>query len=381
MFSFSLKLEDIANAVGGKFDENEKRRDIVINSFATSPEKSTENDIAFVYSPKYLKGIDKLKAKAVILPTEAKKNIPVDSISIPIIWVERPKLVLKKILIFIQRPKYKPPIGIDKTAVVDPSCKIGENVSIGANVFIGPNTKIDSGTIVSPNVFIGGNVSIGKNCLFYPNCSILDYSQIGNNVIIHAGTVIGSDGYSYVTEEESNLEKAKKGDTNFNFGRQIQHKVPTAGFVIIEDDVEIGANSCVDGGTVGPTIIGTGTKIDNLVQVAHNCKIGKDCLLVGQVGFAGSVTVGDRVVAGGQVGFADNIEIGHDVICLAKSGIHSKISPMNVYMGTPAVPYKDFIKNEMFMKRLPRKQSKLEEQIKLLEEKIKLLEEKLKVNA
>ena len=197
-------------------------------------------------------------------------------------------------------------------------------------------------------------------------------------MIIHSGTVIGSDGYSYVTEEESNFEKAKRGDLNFNLGRQVQHKIPSAGGVVIEDDVEIGANSCVDSGTIGPTIIGAGTKIDNLVQIAHNCKIGKDCLIVGQVGFAGSVVTGDRIVAGGQVGFADNINVGNDVIFTAKSGIHGNIPSNSIYVGMPAVPYQEHFKNEKAMRRLPRKFEKMEEQVKTLEEKINELESKLK---
>ena len=182
-----------------------------------------------------------------------------------------------------------------------------------------------------------------------------------------------------MTEEESNLEKAKRGDLNFNLGRQIQHKVLSIGDVIIEDDVEIGANTCVDRGTIGSTVIGAGTKIDNLVQIAHNCKIGKDCLIVGQVGFAGSVNMGDRVIVGGQVGFADNINIGSDVIFVARSGVHGNIPSNSVYMGTPALPYQENIKNEKMIRRLPRKQEKLEEQVKLLEEKIKQLEERLRV--
>lgn len=350
-------LKEIANVIGGEVQKGQDTKDqLVIDSLAVSPKTSCEDDLLIIFDQKYLKDLTSIKAKAMILPSLVKDKVT--SFSIPIIWVERPRLVLKKLLeLFSNRPLVLP--GIHKTAVIEPSSKISKSTFIGANVYI------------------GSNVVIGDNCILYANCTILDNVTIGKNVIVHSGAVVGSDGYSYVTEEESNLEKAKKGNFNFNLGRQIQHKILSIGGVVIEDDVEIGANSCIDAGTIGPTVIGSGTKIDNLVQIAHNCKIGKDCLIVGQVGFAGSVNVGDRVVAGGQTGFADNINIGDDVIFAARAAVHGDIPSNSVYMGMPAVPYQDYLKNEKMMRRLPRKQEKLEEQIKTLENKIKELEEKL----
>ena len=368
----SKTLNEIRGVIGGEIQGN---KDLIIESLAISPESSTKDDLVVVFDEKYLKNLNTIKAKAMILSSSLKGKI--QSLDLSLIWVDRPRIVLKKILELFCKPRLSPPPGVHVTAVIDPSCKIAKNCRIGANVFIGPNTIIGENTIINPNSYIGSNVLIGSNCLVHANCTILDFSCIGNNVILHSGCVIGSDGYSYVTEEESNLEKAKNGNCNFNLDRQIQHKIPTIGNVVIEEDVEIGANTCVDVGTIGPTIIGAGTKIDNLVQVAHNCKIGKDCLIVGQVGFAGSVNMGDRVVVGGQVGFADNIKIGSDVIFLAKAGVHGTIPSNSVYMGMPAVPYEDYFKNERAMKRLPRKQEKLEEQLKMLEAKIKELEDKL----
>ncbi len=367
-----VTLEEIANVVGG---EVQGSKTLVIDSLAVSPQSSSESDLVLVFEQKYLKDLSQIKGKALIIPSVLKAKIP--SIHLPIVWVTRPRLVLKKLLELFSRSRLLPNKGIHKTAIIDSSTKVLDGVCIGANVFIGPNCVIGKNTVINPNVYIGSNVVLGDSCLIYPNCTILDYSQVGNNVILHPGVVIGSDGYSYVTEEESNLEKAKKGNFDFNLERQIQHKIISGGYVKIEDDVEIGANTCVDSGTIGPTVIGVGTKVDNLVQIAHNCKIGKDCLIVGQVGFAGSVVVGDRVVVGGQVGFADNINIGNDVIFAARSGVHGKISSNTVYMGMPAVPYKDYFKNEKDMKRLPRRYEKLEEQVKQLESKIKELEEKL----
>lgn len=373
----SKSLTEIAKVVDGnvQYPESVDKKDIIIDSLAVSPESSTPNDLVFVYDQKYFKALPEIKAKVLILPLQVKDKIP--KINIPVIWVERPRLVLKKLLESFGKNKYCSPKEIHKSAVIDSTSKLSKNCSVGPYAFIGPGCSIGENAVISANVYIGTNVEIGTNCMIYPNCTILDGCKIGNNVILHPGAVIGSDGYSYVTEEESNLEKAKKGNFNFNLGRQIQHKVPCVGNVILEDDVEIGANTCIDSGTIGSTIIGAGTKVDNQVQIAHNCKIGKDCLIVGQVGFAGSVNMGDRVIVGGQVGFADNINIGSDVIFLAKSGVHGHIPSNSIYFGIPATPYMEYIRNEKTMKRLPRKYEKLEEQIKQLENKIKELENKL----
>ena len=368
------KLSEIAKTVDGEVG-NPAHLDLQIASLAVSPEFSTFEDLVLLFDQKNIKNIANIKAKAFIIPHLLKDKIP--ALKTPIMWVKRPRIVMKKLLELFGQKRFSPQIGIHTSSVIDATSKVGKDCSIGANVFIGPGCNIGDNTVIHSNVYIGASVAIGRNCILYPNVSVLDFSQIGSNVILHSGTVIGSDGYSYVTEEESNLEKAKKGDFNFNQGRQIQHKIPSIGNVIIEEDVEIGANSCVDRGTIGSTIIGAGTKIDNLVQIAHNCKIGKDCLIVGQVGFAGSVKVGDRVVAGGQVGFADNITVGNDVIFLAKAGVHGTIPSNSVYMGMPAVPYQEHFKNEKVMRRLPRKQEKLEDQVKILETKVKELEIKL----
>ena len=375
----SKSIIEIADAVGGELC-GIVSSDFVIDSLAISPKLSTEKDLVLVFDPSFIKVLLEkkvtLRAKVVILPSIFKGKVEPE---IPVIWVERPRLVLKKLLDLFNKYKYFAPCGIHQTALVDKSASVHPTSSVGANVFIGPDTKIGENTKINPNVYIGANVIIGNNCTINANCTILDNSIIGSNVILHSGVVIGSDGYSYVTEEESNLEKAKKGDFTFNFGRQIQLKITSIGNVIIEDDVEIGSNTCVDSGTIGSTIIGAGTKIDNLVQVAHNCCIGKDCLIVGQVGFAGSVHMGDRVVIGGQAGFADNIKVGSDVIFGAQCGVHGNIPANSVYFGTPAVPFKDYLKNEKDMRRLPRKYEKLEEQIKGLENKIKELESKMSV--
>ena len=371
-------LKQIAEIIGGVLSETAlKNENLLIDSIAISPGTSSVEDLVFVYDKKYFKTIESIKAKAFILPFEIKDKLP-GVLSVPVIWAQRPRLVMKKLLEAFGRTRHVPKAGVHLSAVIDSSSKIAKSAAIDANVYVGSDSSVGENTKIYPNVFIGSNVFIGNSCIIYPNCSLMDNVKIGNNVIIHSSTVVGADGYSYVTEEESNLEKAKRGNFSFNLSRQIQHKIPSVGGVIIEDDVEIGANTCVDSGTIGPTVIGAGTKIDNLVQIAHNCKIGKDCLIVGQVGFAGSVVTGDRIVAGGQAGFADNINIGNDTVFVARSGIHVNIPSNSVYMGTPAVPYLEYFKNEKAQKRLHKKFEKMEEQIKILEKKVNELESKQK---
>lgn len=378
MFDFSLKLSDIVQVVGGELSDKDSGS-IIIKSFATSPETSTDEDIVFVYAQKYLNKISSIKAKAMILPVEVKGKV--DGLNVPVIFVERPKLVLKKVLGLLEKPKYRPEIGVHSTAQVDSTAKLGKNCAVGANVFIGPNTIIGDNATIYPNTYIGSNLKIGNKFTAYSNCSLLDYSVIGNNVVVFSGAVIGADGFSYITEEEGNIEKARKGDTNFNTGRLIQHKVPTIGNVVIEDDVEVGANTTIDVATFGSTIVKEGTKVDNLVMVAHNAQIGKDCLIVAQTAVAGSVKIGDRVIVGGQAALSDNLEIGDDCIIAGRAGVHSNVPPANVYIGTPAHPYKEFINRQMNEKRIPRKTAKLEDKVKKLEEKIEQLEEKLGVKA
>jgi UDP-3-O-[3-hydroxymyristoyl] glucosamine N-acyltransferase len=183
--------------------------------------------------------------------------------------------------------------------------------------------------------------------------NIGDFVKIGNRVIIHHGASIGADGFSFVTETPSTIEAAKEqGNVQGDFSSQRIYKIPSVGSVEIGDDVEIGANSTIDRGTVENTVIGRGTKIDNLVMIAHNCKIGENCMIISQVGIAGSCNIGDRVVLAGQVGMADHIDIGEDSIVMAKSGVSKSLPKKSIVIGSPAVPRKEFIKQLKYMKEI-----------------------------
>ncbi len=345
---------------------------IELKGFNPSPEKANSNEICFVFSKKYIELLNtgELKAGAYIVPLDAKITVNVARIA-----VKNPKLVIKKLLELFAPKRYSPE-GIHPSAVIDPSAKLGEDVKIGANVFIGPESEIGDNTQIQANVSIGAKVKIGKNCILKYNCVIEDECIIGNKVIIHPGTVIGSDGFSYVTEEETIIDKLKKSPTSVFNAEELSKdintkpnpylKVISAGNVVIEDNVEIGANTCIDRGTLGATFIGENTKIDNLVQIAHNCQIGKDCLLIGQCGIAGSVKIGNRTVIAGQAGCRDNITIGSDCLLMAASHVHKDIAAFSILGGTPAVSPKEYLEKEKAPKKALREINKLKKAIEEL---------------
>ncbi|AEI15578.1 UDP-3-O-(3-hydroxymyristoyl) glucosamine N-acyltransferase [Flexistipes sinusarabici DSM 4947] len=217
---------------------------------------------------------------------------------------------------------------VEKDAVIAGDACIGNNVSIGASSKIGRCCKIKSGAV------IGNNVSVGDNCTIYPNVTIYDNCIIGNNVIIHAGTVVGSDGFGFVNTKQGHL------------------KIKHIGRVVIEDNVEIGSNCSVDKGTLSSTVIGEGTKIDNLVQVGHNVKIGKHCIIVAQTAIGGSSKIGDFVVLGGQVGISDHVYVADGVMIGSKSGVSSDIDKKGIYSGAPVVDHKLWRRNVTAFKDL-----------------------------
>ncbi|MFC1479913.1 UDP-3-O-(3-hydroxymyristoyl)glucosamine N-acyltransferase [Candidatus Omnitrophota bacterium] len=206
---------------------------------------------------------------------------------------------------------------IHPSAIIAESAALGNNVSVGPGAVIGENTQIGDDASIGANCVIGKKVSMGQRTCLYPNVTVYDYTVIGNKVIIHSGAVIGSDGFGYVPKDGK------------------VYKVPQMGNVLIEDDVEIGANACIDRGTFAKTVIGRGTKIDNQVQIAHNIRIGNNVLIAAQTGIAGSATVGDNTMMGGQVGVADHVNIGKDVKIGAKTGVHGHIKDNRVIFGYP----------------------------------------------
>ena len=334
-------LDEISQIVGGILTKVEN----VKISRLGPPLLADENTLALALNEDEIENLSKTKAKAALVP------IGVTSELISTIEAERPRLAMMKLLhLFYMPPETTP--GIHPSATVHPAAKLGENVSIGPNVVVSRNASIGKNTKILANTYIGRSVQIGENCLFHPGCNIGDNVIIGNKVILQHGVSIGADGFGFVTENPNNVENARQeGNVKEDNTDQKIYKIPSIGSVVIGDDVEIGANTCIDKGTIENTVIGEQTKIDNLVQIGHNCKIGKGCMIVSQVGIAGSCKIGDRVVIAGQVGMADHIEIGSDSIVMAKAGITRSFPEKTILIGAPAMPRKDFIKQMKTMKK------------------------------
>ena len=351
-------LEEISQIVGGILTKLEE----VKISRLGPPLLADENTLALALNEDEIENLSKTKAKAALVP------IGVTSELISTIEAERPRLAMMKLLHLF----YMPPdstLGVHPSATIHPTAKLGENVSIGPNVVISRNVSVGKNTKILANTYIGRSVQIGENCLFHPGCNIGDNAIIGNRVILQHGVSIAADGFSFVTENPNNVENARQEGTvkQDNTDQKI-FKIPSVGSVVIEDDVEIGANTCIDKGTIENTVIGEQTKIDNLVQIGHNCKIGKGCMIVSQVGIAGSCKIGDRVVIAGQVGMADHIEIGSDSIIMAKAGITRSFPEKSILIGAPAMPRKDFIKQMKIMKKAEDMVNKFKEYEHLLKD-------------
>ncbi len=339
----TYRLKEITEIVGGILNQLES--DVEINRISP-PALADENTLALALSEEEIENLSTSKAKAALVP------LGVTSELISTIEVERPRLAMMKLLHLFSVPSDFT-IGIHPSAVIHPAAKIGENVAIGANVVIGRDTVIGNNTKILANTYIGKGVKIGENCLFHAGCNIGDFVKIGNRVILQFNASIGADGFSFVTESASNIEQAKaEGVIKEANTEQKVYKIPSIGSVELEDDVEIGANSCVDRGTIVNTIVGAQTKVDNLVQIGHNCRIGKACMIVSQVGIAGSCVIGDRVVIAGQSGLADHLEIGSDSIIMAQAGVTKSFPDKSIIIGSPAMPRKEYVKQFVTLKKV-----------------------------
>ncbi|MCD8024570.1 MAG: UDP-3-O-(3-hydroxymyristoyl)glucosamine N-acyltransferase [Candidatus Gastranaerophilales bacterium] len=365
----AYKQEELAGLVKGILT---KVADSLITRVAP-PVLADENSLALALGEKEIEDLSSTKAKCALVPL----GVNVENIST--IEVERPRLAMMTLLnLFYEAPDFHK--GVHKTAVVHPEAKIGRNVSIGPNVVVSRGAVIGDNTKLLANVYIGKFASIGENCLFHPGVNIGDFVQIKNRCIIHHGASIGADGFSFVTESPDNIETARKeGEIKGGKESQKVYKIPSLGSVLIEDDVEIGANTTIDRGTIENTTIGAQTKIDNLVMIGHNCKIGCACMIVSQVGIAGSCNIGDRVVIAGQAGLKDHTDIGSDSIVLAKAGVTKSYPERSVIMGAPAVPRKDFIRRMKYLAEAEVMVQKYKKYQHLLEDYEKFLNEDAKI--
>lgn len=325
-----MKLKDIAQALGGRLVGDGT---LEVSRAVHPGEAESSADLALAMDGKLV---------ALLAGAPARAAVVADGVEIPdgvldgYVAVARPRYALAGITELFERPVHHD-AGIHPTAVIAADARLGRDVAIGAFVVIGPRAEIGDRTVIHPQGFIGADVRIGADCLFHPGVRIGDRVQVGHRVILHQGASLGADGFSFVTPEPGSVEAAKAsgrvGATN-----RVLRRINSLGAVVVGDDVEIGANSAIDRGTVSDTRIGRNTKIDNLVQVGHNVAIGENCMICGQVGIAGSAVIGNRVVLAGQVGVGDHVTIGDDVVVGAKSAVGTDVAPRSVVVGIPAQP-------------------------------------------
>ncbi len=341
-----INVSDIADKIGAKLigDSSVEIKDI-------SPiQNSHEGHLTFISNKKYTKYLSTTKASAVIIGMDCD----VEKIKgKTFLQVKNPYFAFSNVVKMFYPDKRLIEKGIHLSAIIGEKTDLGTEVSLGAHAVIGRRCAIGDRTVIMPGVVVGDGVKIGADCKIYSNVSIRENVIIKNRVIIHNGTVIGSDGFGFA----------------FEGGKY--HKIPQIGTVVIEDDVEIGANTCIDRAALGQTVISRGTKIDNLIQIAHNCKIGEDCVVASQAGISGSTVIGNRVQIGGQAGFVGHITIGDGAIIAAQSGVTKSIDSGKFVYGTPANDYKKEFRIHAALRRLP----ELLKEIVTIKKRIKKLEQ------
>jgi UDP-3-O-[3-hydroxymyristoyl] glucosamine N-acyltransferase len=321
-----LKLEDIAKAIDGELFGD----DVCQISGVSTVIDAKENHITFILEKKYFDLAKTTKAKAII---SYKK---IEKVKNQII-VKNPRKALAQVISLFSKSELtgeKTPCISDKSSI-DPSTQLSGNVRIDDFVKIEKNSEIGDGTYLASNVTIGKNCKIGNNCTIYANVILYDNTEIGNRVIIHSGAVIGSDGFGYYEEDKK------------------WYKIPHIGKAIIKDDVEIGANTCIDRGCLGNTIIGKGTKIDNLTHIAHNTLIGENCAIAAQFGSLGGSKVNNSVQIGGQVGIS-KVEIGKNAIIAGRAGVTKDVPENAIFSGFPAWEHGNELKKEALLRKLVR---------------------------
>ena len=344
------RLKELAAWVGGTIVGD---GEVEISGVAAI-EEAQSGEITFVADPKYLAHLGKTSASAVIVSNE------VTQADKPLLCVMHPKLAFAKILTLFSSKPYQPR-GIDSKTWISPTAKLGRDLSLYPFVYISERCSIGDRVTLYPGVYVGEDSSIGEDSILYPNASVYPQTIIGKRVILHSGVVVGSDGFRYEKEGRKNV------------------KIPQVGIVEIEDDVEIGANTTVDRATLSKTIIRRGVKIDNLVQVAHNVAIGEDSIIVAQVGISGSTRIGNNVILAGQVGVVGHVEIGDNVMVGAQAGVTHDLPANQGYVGSPALPHREFLRAITTFPKLPEMRKTLldlEKRIKKMEETLSLEERK-----
>ncbi|MGA6981751.1 MAG: UDP-3-O-(3-hydroxymyristoyl)glucosamine N-acyltransferase [Candidatus Sulfotelmatobacter sp.] len=321
-----MKLAEIASALGARLENGSPETEI---NGLNGIEQAGPGELAFISNPKYAAAARSTRASAVIVA----EDFP--AISAAMLRAKDPYLAFAHALELFHQPlRYVP--GVHATAVIHATAKLGRDAHVGPYVVIGENVEIGDNAVLLAHVVIYPGVKIGRNFFAHAHSVIREGCRIGNNVLIQNGVVIGSDGFGFAKTTEKHW-----------------HKIPQPSPVVIEDDVEIQANSCIDRASVGETRIGRGVKIDNLVQVGHGSRVGQDALLCSQVGLAGSSEIGDRVILTGQVGVVGHCKVGNDAIVTPQSGVAHDIAAGALVSGAPAVDHKLWLKYSALLSKLP----------------------------
>lgn len=326
--------------------------EVVIRSVA-SLEQAQEDQVSFLGNDKYVHLIESSTAGVIFLPEGFSGQEP--KANQAFIYCKNPSAAFQKMVDLFAPPAPKFPAGRHPTAVVEEGAIVPESCHLGPYAVVAANAVVGENTILCAHTYVGEFAKVGADCLIYPNVTIRERCILGDRCIIHSGTVIGSDGFGFIPNPNGHV------------------KIPQVGIVELKDDVELGANVTVDRARFGCTRIGRGTKIDNLVQIAHNVEIGEHCFLCAQVGVAGSTIVGDRCTLAGQVGLAGHIHIGDDSTVLAQSGVMSDLDAGAKVLGSPAIPHKEFVRSQLQIHSI----GKMKTALKELEKEVALLKKAL----
>ena len=304
-------------------------------------EEAQNGQLAFLANPKYEEYLYSTNASVIIINNALDLKQPITA---TLIRVPDAYSAFASLLNTYQKMMQEQLVGVQEPAYISRSASYGQNVFVGAFAYLGENVKIGNNTKIYPNVYLGNNVRVGDNSIIHPGVKIYHDCEIGNHVIIHAGTVVGSDGFGFAPQADGSFQK-----------------VPQIGNVVIEDHVEIGANTTIDRATIGSTIIRSGAKLDNLIQIAHNVEIGNSTVVAAQAGISGSTKVGKGVMIGGQVGIVGHINIGDGARINAQSGVSKSIEPGKAVTGSPAHDYTSTLRSQAISRNLPELQKKIKE--------------------
>jgi UDP-3-O-[3-hydroxymyristoyl] glucosamine N-acyltransferase len=314
---------------------------------AASLERAGPGDLAFLANPKYAPHLAGTRAAVVIVDAKAARPA-----GVTLLRAAQPYLAFARALQFLVRPEPPAP-GAHPGALVDPAARVSPGATVMPGAFVGPGAEVGAGTVIFPNATLLARARVGRDCLIYPGVAIREDCAVGDRVILHHHVSIGADGYGFAQDGAMHV------------------KIPQLGNVVVGDDVEIGAGTCVDRAALGSTVIGRGTKIDNLVQIGHGCQVGEDCLIVAQSGMAGSAVLEDRVTVGARGGVLGHLTVGAGAVIYSRTHVTKSVPPKTAVSGNPARPHREQLRHEAQLARLAGRVAALEAELERLKKKRK----------